>query len=69
MKYISFSGIERYDNQEFKDAELVKWIKENVPTSFCNYATWGVSRSRPPYMCGIYLDPEQVTLFKLKFGL
>ena len=64
--YISFAGVERFDNQRFKNEELNKWIQDNVDILCCNYAKWGVRR--PSYLAGIYLTPEQATLFRLKFG-
>jgi len=65
--YISFAGFERFNNQRLKDEELNTWIEENIKNTQKNYAKWGTSR--PPYLVGIYLYPEQATIFKLKFGL
>lgn len=65
--YINFVGIERHDNQQFKNKELVEWIDKNVPKECQNFAKWGVSR--PSYLVGIYLDTELATIFKLKFEL
>lgn len=65
--YINFLGVERFDDQRFKNEELNEWIKINVKHEHQNFAKWGVSR--PPYLAGIYLYPEQATLFKLKFDL
>ena len=65
--YISFAGIERFDNQRFKNEELNTWIQDNVDILQCNYAKWGGAK-RGHYLAGIYLYPEQATLFRLKFG-
>jgi hypothetical protein len=67
MNYINFLGVERFNDQRFKNEELNEWIKTNVKREHQNFAKWGVRR--PPYLAGIYLYPEQATLFKLKFGL
>ena len=64
--YISFVGVERNNDQTFKSEGLNEWIEENVKKESRNYAKWGISR--PPYLAGIYLYPEQATLFRLKFG-
>jgi hypothetical protein len=64
--YISFVGIERNNDQTFKFEELNKWIEENIKKESRNYAKWGIGR--PPFLVGIYLYPEQATLFRLKFG-
>jgi hypothetical protein len=66
--YISFGGMERYDDQRLKNDELNIWIKENVSTEHLNYARWGNPKTRPPYLAGIYLYPEQAVIYKLKFG-
>jgi len=64
--YIGFVGIERNNDQSFKNEELSKWIQDNVDILCCSFAKWGVRR--PSYLAGIYLTPEQATLFRLKFG-
>jgi hypothetical protein len=69
MSYISFAGMERYNNQRLKNKELEDWVLENVDEVFRNYAAWGVSTSRSTYLCGITLDSEQAVIVKLKFGL
>lgn len=51
----------------YYDAELRKWIQDNVDIMNCNYGYFGVKRT--PYLGGIYLYPEQATIFKLKFGV
>ncbi len=65
--YINFLGVERFDDQRFKNEELNEWIEENVKYEHQNFAKWGVRR--PPYLAGVYLYTEQATLFKLKFDL
>lgn len=65
--YISLAGIERYDDQRFKNEELNKWIQDNVDILCCNFAKWG--GNRVPYLAGVYLEPEQATIYKLIFGL
>jgi hypothetical protein len=65
--YISFAGMERYNDQRLKDDELNKWIQDNVEEEHCNYAKWGGAR-RGVYLAGIYLYPEQAVIYKLKFG-
>ena len=66
--YISFAGMERFNDQTFKMPGLNAWIEENLTEQRCNYAKW-VREGRARYMVGIYLCPEEATLFKLKFGL
>jgi len=66
--YISFNGMERYNDQRLKDEELNSWIKDNVPVTQQNFARWGNPKTRPPYLAGIYLYPEQAVIYKLKFG-
>jgi hypothetical protein len=65
--YISLGDFERHDDQRFLNEELNEWINGDVlEERQKNYAKWGVRR--PPYLAGIYLYPEQATVFKLKFG-
>jgi hypothetical protein len=64
--YINFVGMERFDDQRFKNEELNKWIQDNVDILNCHYAK--ISKRRH-YLAGVYLYPEQATLFKLKFEL
>lgn len=65
--YIGLAGIERHNDQRFKLGGLNEWIQDNVDILNCNFAKWGIRR--PPYLAGIYLTPEQATVFKLKFDI
>lgn len=69
MSYISFAGMERYNDQRLKNKELEDWIHENIEEQNQNYSRWGVSKSRLGYLCGITLDSEQAVILRLKFGI
>jgi hypothetical protein len=69
LVYIGFVGMERYDNQRLKNEELNAWIEENVHMDRRNFSKWGVNiNTRPPYLVGMFLEPEQAVIYKLKFG-
>jgi hypothetical protein len=49
----------------YYNTELREWIRDNVDIMNCSYANYGAA----PRLFGLYLYPEQATVFKLKFGL
>ena len=68
IRYISLGGLERNNDQSFKNDDLNRWIEENVGDGpYREHTTWGARRV--PFLSGIYLTEEQATIFKLKFGL
>lgn len=66
-KYISFYGMERYNDNTLKDTEMLKWINENVENNNMHYVIYAAKK--PGYLSAISLDEEQQVVFKLKFGI
>ena len=66
--YIGLVGLDRFDDQRFKNEELNQWIQDNVDILNCTYVKYSRKKSGQ-YMAGIYLTSEQATIFKLMFAL
>lgn len=49
-------------------SEILLWVNSNVDKLNCRYIVWGPGHVEP-WLEGMYLYPEQATIFKLKFGL